>query len=100
MAARALRLAGEQPVARLGGDRGRVGRGAALHPPYFHDGSAATLEAAIDWHLAGGVGQGAGRDVIDPALVPVTLTPPEREQLIAFVRALSAPTAAVAPTQP
>jgi len=65
-------------------------RGAALHPPYFHDGSAATLEAAIDWHLAGGVGQGADRSIIDPALVPVTLTAEERRALIAFVRALSA----------
>ena len=64
-------------------------RGAALHPPYFHDGSAETLEAAIDWHLAGGTGQGAGPDVIDPALVAVALTPEERAQLIAFVRALS-----------
>ena len=64
-------------------------RGAALHPPYFHDGSAETLEAAIDWHLAGGTGQGAGPDVIDPALVPITLTDAERAQLLAFVRALS-----------
>jgi cytochrome c peroxidase len=64
-------------------------RGAVLHPPYFHDGSAATLEAAVDWHLAGGTGQGADRSIIDPALAPIVLAPPEREQLIAFVRALS-----------
>jgi cytochrome c peroxidase len=67
-------------------------RGAALHPPYFHDGSAPTLEAAIDWHLAGGVGRGAGRGggVIDPALRPIALTEIERGQLVAFVRSLSA----------
>jgi cytochrome c peroxidase len=64
-------------------------RGAALHPPYFHDGSAATLDAAIDWHLAGGTGQGADRSIIDPALAPIVLAPTEREQLFAFVRALS-----------
>ena len=64
-------------------------RGAALHAPYFHDGSAATLEAAIDWHLAGGTGQHADRSIIDPALVPVALTPEERQDLILFVRSLS-----------
>jgi cytochrome c peroxidase len=66
-------------------------RGAALRPALFHDGSAATLEAAIDWHLAGGVGQGADKSIVE--LPAVTLTPAEREDLIAFVRALSAPVA-------
>lgn len=69
-------------------------RGAASRPGFFHDGSAATLDAAIDWHLAGGVGQGADRSIIDPALQPVTLTAEERQQLGVFVRALTA----IAPT--
>jgi cytochrome c peroxidase len=64
-------------------------RGAARRAAFFHDGSAATLEAAIDWHLAGGIGQGADRSIID--LAPIALTPAERADLIAFVRALSAP---------
>ena len=34
-------------------------RGAAARARFFHDGSAASLDAAIDWHLAGGRGQGA-----------------------------------------
>jgi cytochrome c peroxidase len=76
-------------------------RGAALHPPYFHDGSAATLEAAIDWHIAGGTGQGADRSIIDPALAPVALRADERAQLIAFVRALSpAPATYARPARP
>jgi len=64
-------------------------RGAALHPPFFHDGSAPTLAAAIDWHLDGGVGQHADRSIVDPALRPVRLSPSERADLLAFVRALS-----------
>ncbi|HVV87876.1 MAG TPA: cytochrome c peroxidase, partial [Kofleriaceae bacterium] len=72
-------------------------RGAALRVRFFHDGSAASLEAAIDWHLAGGTGQGAAPADIDPALPPIHLTPEERGALIAFVRALSAPPVPVVP---
>ena len=74
-------------------------RGAATRRPFFHDGSAATLDAAIDWHLAGGRGQGADPSFVDPALPVITLSPEERAALGAFVRALSpAPdAAAVAP---
>jgi len=64
--------------------------GLARSAPYYHDGSAATLDAAIDWHLAGGRGQGADPSVIDPGLAPVTLTPAERAQLGAFVAAATA----------
>lgn len=73
-------------------------RGAAARARFFHDGSATSLDAAIDWHLAGGRGQGADPRVIDPGLVPVTLTPTERAQLGAFVAALTA--AGPAPTVP
>ena len=76
-------------------------RGAAARASYFHDGSAHTLDEAIDWHLAGGTGQGADRSIIDPALKKVALTPAERSQLGAFVRALTAPDAvAVKPVLP
>jgi len=67
-------------------------RGAARRSPQFHDGSAPQLDAAIDWHLGGGRGQGADPSVIDPGLRPVTLTPEERAQLGAFVRALTSST--------
>jgi cytochrome c peroxidase len=63
-------------------------RGAAFRTAFFHDGSAASLDAAIDWHLAGGTGQGADRSIVDVA--PVVLTASERTDLGAFVRALSA----------
>ncbi len=64
-------------------------RGAAARPAFFHDGSARSLDAAIDWHLAGGTGQGADPSIVDPALKKVALSKVERDQLGAFVRALT-----------
>ena len=64
-------------------------RGAALHPPYFHDGSARTVLQAIIWHVTGGTGQGADRSIIDPALQQVALSDDELRALEAFVKALS-----------
>ena len=66
-------------------------RGAAARTSFFHDGSAASLAAAIDWHVAGGTGQGAAKSIID--LPAIKLTPSERAQLGAFVTALTAPAA-------
>ncbi len=62
-------------------------RGAARRTSFFHDGSATTLDAAIDWHLAGGIGQGADPHIVD--LKPIVLSPAERADLVAFVRALT-----------
>jgi cytochrome c peroxidase len=64
-------------------------RGAAVREAFFHDASAKSLDAAIDWHLAGGTGQGADPSIVDPALKKVSLSPKEREQLGAFVRSLT-----------
>jgi cytochrome c peroxidase len=58
-------------------------RGAADHAPYFHDGSAASLEAAIEVLLTAGV------PVPGTPPTPIHLTPDERTQLLAFVRALT-----------
>ncbi len=57
-----------------------VGRSA----PYFHDGSVATLEEAVDV-MAGG---GLRNPHLDAALKPVALTLAERSDLLAFLRAL------------
>jgi cytochrome c peroxidase len=65
-------------------------RGAALRGGFFHDGSAKTLDEAIDWHLAGGTGQGADPSIVDKGLAKVTLTAAERAQLGKFVEALTA----------
>lgn len=55
-------------------------RGLTHTAPYFHDGSSATLEAAVDAELA--------HDRI-------SLTAPERGQLLAFLRGLSSPVPSV-----
>ena len=57
-----------------------------LTAPYFHDGSVATLEEAVDLMAGGGIAN-PGRDA---ALTPVTLTRAERAALLAFLRALRA----------
>jgi cytochrome c peroxidase len=54
--------------------------------PYFHDGSAATLEEAVDLMLAGGVKNPVG----DANLEPRKLTAEQKADLLAFLRALNA----------
>jgi cytochrome c peroxidase len=71
-------------------------RGASARTGFFHDGSVTTLDAAIDWHLAGGIGQGADPSIVD--IKKIALSPAERAQLGAFVGALR--TTAPPPTRP
>jgi cytochrome c peroxidase len=82
---------GKVDPAEAGAFRTPTLRGAATRSAFFHDGSATSLDAAIDWHLAGGVGQGADASIIDPALKPITLSAGDRAKLVAFVHALSSP---------
>jgi cytochrome c peroxidase len=62
-------------------------RGVALHRPYFHDGSAATLEHAVDFMVGGGYRDGNAH--LDEKLVAVKLSDEDRADLIEFLRALS-----------
>lgn len=55
--------------------------------PYFHDGSAATLEEAVDIMLAGG----KPNPNLDKQLQKVELTPEEKADLIAFLKSLDCP---------
>ena len=64
--------------------------------PYFHDGSAATLEEAVDV-MAGG---GKPNPSLDAALTPVKLTARERADLLAFLRALTVEETVAAPEIP
>jgi cytochrome c peroxidase len=57
-------------------------RGATKRTSFFHDASA-----TIDWHLAGGTGQGADAHIVD--LKPIALSPTERTDLVAYVAALT-----------
>jgi cytochrome c peroxidase len=69
-----------------------VGRSA----PYFHDGSVATLEEAVDRILAGGIPNPS----LDVNLQPVSLTTQERAELLQFLRELTASYTIVSPTLP
>lgn len=64
--------------------------------PYFHDGSAATLEEAVDV-MAGG---GKANPYLDAALTPVKLTTRERADVVAFLRALKVEEKVAAPELP
>ena len=61
-------------------------RNVALRSPYMHDGSMATLDQVIDWYDQGG-GTGTKSDL----LFKLSLTPDDKEDLLAFLHALSAP---------
>ncbi|MCS6815750.1 MAG: c-type cytochrome [Blastocatellia bacterium] len=61
-------------------------RDVARSAPYFHDGSVATLEEAVDIMLAGG----KPNPWLDRAnLKPAKITPEERQALLAFLRSLT-----------
>jgi cytochrome c peroxidase len=64
-------------------------RSATTHPPYLHDGRALSLEQAVDFMLAGGVKE--KNKGLDPKLKPVKLTSKEKEDLLAFLKALEVP---------
>jgi cytochrome c peroxidase len=70
-------------------DRGRFKtptlRNAALTAPYMHDGSLATLEEVVDFYNRGG-----GKNPnLDESVVPLGLSPEEKKDLVAFLKALS-----------
>lgn len=57
-------------------------RDVARTAPYFHDGSAATLEDVLDHYARGGAADTPGD------IHPLALTPEEKQALVAFLRAL------------
>ncbi len=74
-------------------------RNVAVTAPYFHDGSARTLEEVIDVYAAGGRriergperGDGRRNPFKSPLLEGFTLTDTERDDLVAFLHALTDP---------
>jgi cytochrome c peroxidase len=62
----------------------------AYTAPYGHNGAIATLEAWLDHYVhitSASAGDFVGR--LDPALSPVTITPQEKQELVAFLQSLS-----------
>lgn len=68
----------------------------AATAPYFHDGSAATLEEAVRFMAAGG----RENPTKSPELINRTLKDDEIAHLVAFLKTLTSPTTAKAPTLP
>lgn len=64
-------------------------RNVALTAPYFHDGSAATLDAVLDVYEQGGRGDGQRSPLKSAALVSITMSRQDRAALIAFLLALT-----------
>lgn len=60
-------------------------RNIALTAPYFHDGSASTLEEVVAHYDRGGI----VKDNLDPVIKPLHLTEAEKSALVAFMRALT-----------
>ncbi|MCO5166432.1 MAG: DUF4214 domain-containing protein [Planctomycetes bacterium] len=93
----ARRDEGRRAATGRAGDLGRFKtptlRDVALTAPYLHDGSAGTLEEVVDLYDRGGVRE-EGRD---PELRPLGLTPGEKADLVAFLRALTGTTLDVTP---
>lgn len=84
--------AGDRGLIEVTGDPRDMGRfraptlrNIALTAPYFHDGSAATLDAVIDHYARGGVGS----PLTSPLIAPFTLVTDERADLLAFLGALT-----------
>ena len=65
--------------------------------PYFHDGSAATLEESVDILLGGGI-QNPHLDTVN--LQPMQLTAAEKDDLLAFLRSLDVNYDIAMPTLP
>ena len=62
-------------------------RNIALTAPYMHDGSIATLEGVLDHYAAGGRAKDNSNK--DRRMRPIELTPQNRKDLLAFLRALT-----------
>lgn len=59
----------------------------AARAPYMHHGEVATLEAVLAHYIAGG----QRRPSLSPLMKPLSLTPQDVQDLLAFMRSLSSP---------
>jgi len=66
-------------------------RGIALTAPYFHDGSAISLMDVVNHYAKGGV----VTTNLSPNLKPLSLTQQDKEDLVAFMQALTGTTPAI-----
>jgi cytochrome c peroxidase len=80
---------GRKAITNRTGDLGKFRvpglRNVAVTAPYMHDGSLPTLEAVVDQYARGG----RGGPNTDPLLTPLALSPEQKADLLAFLRALT-----------
>lgn len=82
----------QKPLARMkGAFKTPQLRGIALNAPYFHDGSAKTLGDVVDHYVKGGI----ATSNLDPNIHPLKLSKKERQDLVAFMHALTGTTPAI-----
>ena len=82
----------QKPVARMkGAFKTPQLRGITLTAPYFHDGSARTLKDVIALYDKGGL----ATSNIDPNIKPLKLSEKDKEDLLAFLQALTGTTPAI-----
>jgi cytochrome c peroxidase len=78
----------QKPVASLkGAFKTPTVRESANTAPYFHDGSATTLEQVVDFYAQGGL----VKTNLSRSMKELTLTAEEKSQLVSFLNALSSP---------
>ena len=89
--------AGRYEVTGAEGDRGRFKTptlmNVSLSAPYMHDGSLRTLEEVVEFYSRGGVENPAWP--LDVEMKKLDLSPAEKEDLVAFLRALTGKTTRV-----
>jgi cytochrome c peroxidase len=88
----------QKPIARMkGAFKTPELRGIALTAPYFHDGSARTLKDAVNHYAKGG----EITTNIDPNIQPLKLSEQDKDDLVAFMNALTGTTPPITiPTLP
>ena len=64
-------------------------RNVELTGPYFHNGGAATLRQVVDFYNRGGDFGQVNEDNLDPNIVPLGLSEVQKNQLVAFLLALT-----------
>ena len=62
-------------------------RNSELTAPYFHNGDSLTLEQVVDFYNRGGNHFNNNLADVDPEIKPLGLTPEEKTQLVAFMKA-------------
>ncbi len=86
VAAGTMKLAGlTQDMSQLGEFRTKSLRHLAMTAPYFHNGSAATLQDVVNFYNMGG-GAASFSGTKDPRLVPLNLSASEQADLIEFLQ--------------